>query len=192
MCWSVATLAAAVSPCCAVHRIREWERAWTYKVLGFPGLRGDCSGQQFWAQTGQVQNQANVWIPSLWWSLCYHSCAANSPQIFLKTLAQECLLTLHSLQCKHTLKADVEHAPGGDNATPKDGWQIKHSTYSHFALCIHTKLKVRLQLGKKLVEHDSRIKYDIINIWECCFLLLLSVSWMSVEWRFGLCCIALQ
>lgn len=37
-------------------------------------------------------------------------------------LTRECLLTLHSLQCKHTLKADVEHAPEGDNATPRDGW----------------------------------------------------------------------
>lgn len=48
--------------------------------------------------------------------------------------------------------------------------------YSRFALRIRTKLKVGLQLREKLVEHDSRIKYDIINIWECCFLLLLSVS----------------
>lgn len=37
-------------------------------------------------------------------------------------LAQECLLTLHSLQRKHTLKANVEHVPGGDNATPSDWW----------------------------------------------------------------------
>lgn len=63
---------------------------------------------------------------------------------------------------------------------------------SRFTLHVHTELKVRIQLSEKLAERDSHIKYDIINIWECCFLLLLSVSRMSVERRFGLCCTALQ